>query len=105
MTTAKMNDQRVSVSRRTTIMTAEEADSISRYFQQISEFPVLSLEETVRLFKRYERARSRKARLALRDKIIVHNLRFVISIAKIRFGMKKPKTRPLARIAQCCVAA
>ncbi len=53
-------------------------DSVVAYFKQVGRFEVLPHREVIRLSKRFRRTGDLKAR----EKLIVHNLRFVILIAK-----------------------
>ena len=53
-------------------------DPIAAYCKAIGQFPVLSHSEVVRLSKKFRRTGNAKAR----EELIVHNLRFVVSIAK-----------------------
>ncbi|TSC84403.1 MAG: sigma-70 family RNA polymerase sigma factor [Parcubacteria group bacterium Gr01-1014_17] len=56
----------------------EESDSVAAYLREVSEFPVLPPDETVRLCRKFKKTKNR----GVWDKIIQHNLRFVILLAK-----------------------
>jgi RNA polymerase primary sigma factor len=67
-------------------------NSMNPYFKMISRYPLLKHEEIIELFKQFEAAKSVKnTRLQkqLKDKIVNHNLRFVIYIAK-RYSKRHP---------------
>lgn len=59
-------------------ITAQESDNINRYFNDIKRFPPLKKEEEHELIKLIQETDDKKAM----DKLIKHNLRFVISVAK-----------------------
>lgn len=59
-------------------ITTKEDNSIEIYFNEISKYPVLTSEEELDLIIRYKEQNDQKAK----EKIIKHNLKFVISIAK-----------------------
>ncbi|MBU0489634.1 MAG: RNA polymerase sigma factor RpoD/SigA [Bacteroidetes bacterium] len=58
-------------------ITQRNEESISRYFQDISKYPMISVEEEAELS-----ARIRGGDTAALEKLVVANLRFVISVAK-----------------------
>lgn len=60
----------------------EEEEALKAYLQHIGEYPVLPPQETVRLCRKFRRTKSPE----MWEKIINHNLRFVITIAKAYVG-------------------
>lgn len=61
----------------TQTITNRDAKSIDKYLNEISKYDVLSPEEEVELFQKYQNGCERSF-----EKIINHNLRFVVSVAK-----------------------
>jgi RNA polymerase primary sigma factor len=59
-------------------ITLRDDKSIDMYFNDINKFAVLTPDEEVELFKRYKETKDFKAR----EKLLNHNLRFVVSVAK-----------------------
>jgi RNA polymerase primary sigma factor len=59
-------------------ITSKEDNSIEIYFNEISKYPVLTSQEELDLIIRYKEQNDQKAK----EKIIKHNLKFVISVAK-----------------------
>lgn len=57
--------------------TDRETLSLNLYLNDLNKLPVLSKEEEVILFKQYKEGNERQ-----KEKLITHNLRFVVSIAK-----------------------
>lgn len=57
-------------------------ESVTAYFRRVGEFEILPHLEVVRLSKRFRRTGDEEAR----EKLILHNLRFVIAIAKQYIG-------------------
>lgn len=57
--------------------TDRETKSLNIYLNELNKIPVLTKEQEVELFKQYK-----EGSLVQREKLITHNLRFVISIAK-----------------------
>ena len=76
------NGWQVSFCQRNGRMVWEESDAVAAYLREIGEFQVLPHEEVVRLSNRWRRKRDFTAR----GKLVVHNLRFVVSIAKNYVG-------------------
>ena len=58
-------------------ITLRDEDSISRYFQEISRYPLVSVDEEAELS-----VRIKKGDNAAMEKLVLANLRFVISVAK-----------------------
>lgn len=58
-------------------ITLREQRSVERYLQDVSKFDVLSPDEEVTLFKEYQNGCE-----SAYNKIILHNLRFVVSVSK-----------------------
>jgi RNA polymerase primary sigma factor len=58
-------------------ITQRTEDSINRYFQEINKYPMISTDEEVELT-----IRIRSGDLIALDKLVVSNLRFVVSVAK-----------------------
>ncbi len=58
-------------------ITQRTGDSVNRYFQEVSKYPMISPEEEVELSSRIK-----KGDQAALEKLVVANLRFVISVAK-----------------------
>ncbi|HAN19428.1 MAG: RNA polymerase subunit sigma [Bacteroidetes bacterium GWC2_33_15] len=58
-------------------LTQRSGESINRYFQEISKYPMISVEEEVELT-----ARIRNDDAVALEKLVVANLRFVVSVAK-----------------------
>ena len=58
-------------------LTPRNEESISRYFNEISNYPMVSAEEEVELS-----VNIRKGDIKALDKLVLANLRFVISVAK-----------------------
>ncbi len=59
-------------------ITAREDKSIDKYFYDISKFRILTPDEEVDLFKRFKDDND----LLAREKLLSHNLKFVVSVAK-----------------------
>ena len=57
--------------------TDRETHSLNLYLSDLSKLPVLSREQEIQLFKDYKQGDKRQ-----QEKLITHNLRFVVSIAK-----------------------
>ena len=76
------NGQRVPAGARNDGMMGEDDDAVAAYLRSVGEYALLPPLETVRLCKEYKRTKNQK----VREKIILHNLRFVISIAKSYVG-------------------
>jgi RNA polymerase primary sigma factor len=73
-------------------MDFNDKDSMSSYFKMVKRYPVLNHEEIIELFKQFETAKNSKNTILqkqLKDKIVSHNLRFVIYMAK-RFRKSHP---------------
>jgi RNA polymerase primary sigma factor len=58
-------------------ITDREVHSLNLYLNELSKIPVLTREEETILFKEYK-----MGDLKAKDKLITHNLRFVVSVAK-----------------------
>lgn len=59
-------------------ITVREDKSLDKYFYEINNYDILSPEEEVNLFIRYKDGNDLKAR----EKLLNHNLKFVVSVAK-----------------------
>ena len=60
-------------------------DIIKLYLLETRKYPILSHEETIELFKKYHSCNNENEKDLIRNEIINHNLRLVISIAKKQF--------------------
>lgn len=58
-------------------ITDREVHSLNLYLNDLSKIPLLTREEELKLFKDYK-----DGDLKAKEKIITHNLRFVVSVAK-----------------------
>ncbi len=58
-------------------ITQRAGDSVSRYFQEVSKYPMISAEEEIELAERI-----RNGDQSALEKLVLSNLRFVISVAK-----------------------
>ena len=62
--------------------TARDQQSLASYFQEISNYDPIPKDEEPEVFKRYNASTSPTEKRKIRDKVINHNLRFVVAIAK-----------------------
>jgi RNA polymerase primary sigma factor len=59
-----------------------EKDIVKTYLVEAGKSPILSRIEERKLFEQYQKARKPEHKSEIRDRIICHNLRLVISVAK-----------------------
>lgn len=59
-----------------------EIDGLNNYLDSIGVFSILTKEEEQKLFKQYRTCKDKEEKLRLRNEIMVHNLKLVVSIAK-----------------------
>jgi len=64
--------------------------SLQAYFKSICSYPLLTIDEEVKLFEKMKSASTDHERLKYREQIINSNLRFVVSVAKQYSSYKIP---------------